>query len=73
MQALYNIQQITSIFVWRGKKPRIRMATLNKNAKEGGIAMPNGKVNYYYAANLANISQWWYPVYRGRGGGEQNN
>lgn len=52
-KTLHNIQQIISKFVWQEKKPRIRMGTLNKNIRDGGIAMPN-LVNYYYAARLVN-------------------
>lgn len=57
MKTIHNVQQIISKFVGRGKKPRIKMAKLNKNVRDGDIAMPN-RVHYYYAAKLVNMFQW---------------
>uniref|UniRef100_A0AAX7TX13 Reverse transcriptase domain-containing protein n=1 Tax=Astatotilapia calliptera TaxID=8154 RepID=A0AAX7TX13_ASTCA len=52
---LYN----TSVegFVWAGKKPRLKMATLQMSSRVGGVDLPNLRL-YQLAIHLTVIADW---------------
>ena len=46
-----------SRFIWVGKRPRIRLATLQLPKERGGMAVPSFK-DYYYAAQIRAVACW---------------
>ena len=46
-----------SRFIWGGKRPRIRLATLQLPKERGGMAVPSFK-DYYYAAKVRAVACW---------------
>lgn len=54
--------RIISRFVWGGKRPRIRLETLQLPKEVGGMGLPNLKT-YYHAAQLRYIVGWCKPDY----------
>ena len=46
-----------SRFVWNGKKPRIKYATLLLSRARGGMALPSLR-DYYYAAQIRYVASW---------------
>lgn len=49
--------KLVSRFIWKGKKPRVKMKTLQLEKIRGGLALPNFK-DYYLAAQLRYIVCW---------------
>lgn len=54
--------RVISRFVWGGKRPRIRLETLQLPKEEGGMGLPNLKA-YFHAAHLRYIVGWCKPDY----------
>lgn len=51
------LDKMISKFIWAGKNPRARRATLQRSKSYGGLALPNF-LFYYWAANLQKIHAW---------------
>ena len=49
--------KLISRFIWNGKKPQIKYATLQLGKEKGGMALPNLK-DYYRAAQLRPVVKW---------------
>lgn len=57
--ALINkIQSTTNKFIWNHKPPRIKATIMQQQIREGGLAVTSF-LNYYRAAHLTVVSQWW--------------
>lgn len=54
-----------SRFIWQGRKPRIKYATLQLSKERGGLGLPCLK-NYYYAAQITPILFWCSESYNAR-------
>lgn len=54
-----------SRFIWAGKRPRIKYATLQIPKDKGGLALPN-LLEYYYAAQTRPLVYWCDPEYTAR-------
>lgn len=52
-----DIERFLSNFIWHGKKPRLKMKTLQSPIDEGGQALPNF-LYYNYACHARIISDW---------------
>lgn len=53
-----NIHSLISKFLWKGKRPRISLATLQRFKCSGGLSVPNFKY-YYWAFILRSLSTWF--------------
>lgn len=52
-----KIHGLLSKFIWRGKRPRPKLSTLQLGRQEGGLAVPNFKM-YFWLYVLCPISVW---------------
>uniref|UniRef100_A0A3P9LQY6 Reverse transcriptase domain-containing protein n=1 Tax=Oryzias latipes TaxID=8090 RepID=A0A3P9LQY6_ORYLA len=57
--------RMISRFIWEGKKPRIRYATLQLPKDKGGMSLPNLKL-YFFAAQMCYICCWCDSEYYSR-------
>ena len=45
----YELNKMTSRFIWQGKKPRVNIKTLQLPKEQGGMGLPNFKDSFYAA------------------------
>ena len=57
--------KLISLFIWDGKKPRIRYTTLQLAKHKGGMVLPNLK-DYFYAAQFRPLFLWYNDNYFAR-------
>ena len=57
--------KVISRFVWAGKKPRVRLKTLQLPKERGGLALPCLR-DYYRAAQIRPLIGWCKPSYKSR-------
>lgn len=55
-----NLNKITSNFIWGGKRPRLKLSTLQRSKKDGGLNVPNFKL-YSWSYIIRPISVWFDP------------
>ncbi|KAF7650426.1 hypothetical protein LDENG_00126200 [Lucifuga dentata] len=53
-----STNKLLSSFIWAGKNPRLRTELLERERQKGRLAIPN-LMNYYWAANLQKIVNWF--------------
>ena len=58
-----QFDRICSRFLWKGKKPRLRLAKLQQPTDKGGLGLPR-LLFYYYAYSLRHLIQWALPPER---------
>jgi len=51
-----------SRYIWQGKRPRVRLKTLQLNKQKGGWGLPNLRY-YYFAAQMRAVICWCNPSY----------
>lgn len=56
-----KLHSLISKFIWNGKRPRLRIKTLQRDKTQGGLGLPNFKM-YFWAFVLRPISTWFNPV-----------
>lgn len=49
-----------SKFIWNGKRPGLRSATVQRRILDGGLAVPNFKL-YHWSFTLRPLVVWFYP------------
>lgn len=49
-----------SKFIWNGKRPRIRLKTLQRPKSQGGLSVPNFEL-YYWSLQIRALSAWVKP------------
>lgn len=54
-----------SRFIWQGRKPRVKNATLQLPKEKGGLGLPCLR-NYYYAAQIIPLLYWCNETYTAR-------
>uniref|UniRef100_A0A669D0H5 Reverse transcriptase domain-containing protein n=1 Tax=Oreochromis niloticus TaxID=8128 RepID=A0A669D0H5_ORENI len=54
-----SLDSIISSYIWRGKRPQLDKAQLQKPKSRGGLALSNFRY-YYWAANMRYIISWLY-------------
>lgn len=55
-----KLQSAISKFLWRGKRPRIKLTTMQRERQAGGLSLPNFKF-YYWAFTLRPLLTWFQP------------
>ena len=55
-----NLNKIISRFIWGGKLPCHKLATLQRSKKDGGLNVPNSKL-YFWSSVLRPVSVWFDP------------
>lgn len=58
-----KFNQLCRLFLWEGKKPKIRLERLQQRTDAGGLGIPN-LLLYHYAFCLHHIAQWTLPPER---------
>lgn len=56
-----KLQSATTRFIWQGKKPRLKLSTLQRLKEDGGLSLPNFKT-YYWASTLRPLVSWFDPA-----------
>lgn len=51
------LDKIISSFIWAGKIPKVNKTILQRNKRDGGLALPNF-LFYYWSANISKIFLW---------------
>lgn len=52
-----KLQTAVTKFVWQGKRPRIKLSTMQRERQAGGLSLPNIK-HYYWAFTLRPLLTW---------------
>lgn len=60
-----EFNKIISRFIWQGKKPRVKLKTLQLPREEGGMALPHFK-DYFYAAQIEPSINMCNPTFHAR-------
>lgn len=55
-----RLQSLVSKFIWKGKRPRIKLTTLQRDKNQGGLALPDFKI-YSWSYVLRPLSTWFDP------------
>lgn len=55
--AFDNLDKLISKFIWQGRRPRVRLKTLQLLKSQGGLKLPNFR-HYFWAAQLRPIIIW---------------
>lgn len=55
-----KIHGLVTNFIWKGKRPRLKLTTLQRGRENGGLAVPNFKF-YFWAYVLRPLSIWLDP------------
>lgn len=57
--------KLISRFIWQGKRPRVRLKTLQLSKEKGGVSLPCLK-DYYISAQFRTLVCWCNPDYQAR-------
>lgn len=55
-----KLQSLFSKFIWKGKRPRLKLTTLQRDKTIGGLALPDLKI-YFWSYVLRPLSTWLNP------------
>lgn len=55
-----DVHSMISNFIWDGRRPRIRLSTLQRPKLLGGLAVPNFEL-YYWSFQMRALSKWVDP------------
>ena len=55
-----KVHSLVSRFIWGGKRPRVKLTTLQRDKTEGGLSVPNFKY-YFWSFVLRPLTDWLNP------------
>ncbi len=55
-----KLQSLVSKFIWKGKRPRLKLTTLQRDKTQGGLSLPDFKT-YFWSYVLRPLSTWFNP------------
>ncbi|WP_242641728.1 hypothetical protein, partial [Candidatus Ichthyocystis sparus] len=53
-----KIHSIITRFLWRGRRPKIRLTNLQRKKESGGLSVPNFKL-YFHALTIRPLLNWF--------------